>query len=200
MQSKIRTLATRKAGQIYLSIIRDIPEGLSPSEFAGRAWVAGRQQTGARQEGGKQSLSGKVFELVVAETLAQNGILPFYAQAQFLHVPHAIFDFVCYHPETPVALSVKSSLRERYKQAVLEAMFLKQVYRHAHCYLITANQKEAERVNKKIAEDDSIKIEKCVLVNTPDFDNLVKKLRRMKFGVAESVKPVEVGKLIGGQE
>lgn len=199
MQSKIQTLATGKAGQIYLSVIRDIPTGLSPSEFAARTWGAGKRQTGARAEGGKQSLSGRVFELVVAEVLAQSGVLPFYAQAQFLHVPHAIFDFVCYHPERPVALSVKSSLRERYKQAVLEAMFLKQVYRHARCYLITANETEARKVNRKIDEDDSIKIDKCVLVHTSDFDDLIADLGKMEFGIAESVKPVEAGKLIGAE-
>ena len=66
------------------------------------------------------SANGRVLECLVCGTLARAGVVPFHYQARFALVPNADFDVVCYDPKQPVVLSMKASLRERYKQAGLE--------------------------------------------------------------------------------
>lgn len=174
----------------------DIPGGLTPSRFASRLWAAWGDLGKTVPGGAKQQQAGRIFELLVAETLAQNDILPFYEQGVFALVPNAIFDFVCYRPKSPVVLSAKSSLRERYKQADLEGMALKQVYRRASCYLLTADKKEAGNVNAKIEKGDIAGLNKCVVVSEPEFNALIAKLAKMKFCEQEPIDPLSSGKLV----
>ena len=190
VQPKIQALATGKAGGVYLSLTRDIPAGLPASQFATRALSAWQEELSTHSEGGKQSISGKFFELLIADVLAQYGVLPFYWQAEFALVPNAKFDFICYRPAAPVVLAAKTSLRERYKQADLEGMALKQVYRRAACHLITANAEEAERLKKKIVDGEVVGIDRCVLANTAEFDALIAEMGKMTFSEAKPIKPI----------
>lgn len=77
-------------------------------------------------------------------------IQPFYYQAKFHHVPPCKCDIVLYDDRRPVVLSVKVSLLERYKQADLEGIALRQVYRQARQYLITLNRQEVARKPPRI--------------------------------------------------
>jgi len=131
-----------------------------------------------------------VFEYLVCETLAREGITPFYYQAQFAHVPNADFDVACYHPRRPVVLSMKVSLRERYKQADLEGVALRQVYRNAECYLITLNATEAAWVSRKIADGDVAGLSRCVVANKLEYTNLLGELKRRQFNCATSIMPI----------
>ena len=80
----------------------------------------------------------------------------------WLFVPNINFDFLLYSREYgPVVLSAKTSLRERYKQADLEGMMLRQVHRNAKTYLITLNSDEAKSVNSKISNGQVLGIEEC---------------------------------------
>ena len=68
-------------------------------------------------------------------------------------IPNIEFDFVAYSKEIgPIVLSAKTSLRERYKQADLEGMMMRQVHRRAKSYLLTLDKDEAMNVNSKIQE------------------------------------------------
>ena len=69
----------------------------------------------------KPSINGRIFEYLVCETLAYEGIIPFYYQASFERVPNAELDVVLYHPEKPVVLTMKTSLSERYQQRIWKA-------------------------------------------------------------------------------
>ena len=195
MRSKIQSLARGKAGEIYLQVIADIADGdgLSPSGFVSRLWEDYIAKYGHNRN---PNLNGRFFELAIAEVLAREKITPFYVQAAFRLVPNAIFDFICYRPKTPVALSAKSSLRERYKQADLEGMALKQVYRNSICYLLTMSHDEARRVNRKIDDGECVGIDKCVIADEQEFDGLIAELAKQQFSQAESEPPLSSGEMI----
>lgn len=131
-----------------------------------------------------------MFEYLVCETLAHEGITPFYYQAKFAHVPNANFDVVCYHPKRPVALSMKVSLRERYKQADLEGLALRQVYRSAECCLITLSAGEAAWVSRKITDGDVAGLSRCVIANEPEYTELLGELKGQQFAHAASIMPI----------
>ena len=117
--------------------------------------------------------------------------MPFYYQASFERIPNALFDIVFYDPKAPVVFTIKTSLRERYKQSDLEGIALKQVYRKAKTYLITLSAKEIDSIKRKIKEGSVTGIDECFLANEKDFDNLLKKLKKEDFIKAKKVLPIE---------
>ncbi len=137
------------------------------------------------------STNGRIFEYLVCETLAREGISPFYYQAKFERVPNADFDVALYNPKRPVVLTMKTSLRERYKQADLEGSALRQVYRNAENYLITLSEKEAMRIKNKIIKGDVAGLTECIIATKPEYDELLHKLKDYTFSVAEPVMPIE---------
>lgn len=65
--------------------------------------------------------------------------------AKVAFVPNVIYDLMFYTSERgPICISAKTSLRERYKQADLEAIALKYVHRKALSYLVTLQTNEAK--------------------------------------------------------
>lgn len=112
-----------------------IPPDLSPSEFIKIYW--GYYQKNYKSN---NSVNGTVFENLIIISLAREGIKNIYYQTQLSFVPSAKFDVFLYHEETPMALSIKTSLRERWKQADLEAAALKQVHKEAESYVITLDR------------------------------------------------------------
>ena len=56
-------------------------------------------------------------------------------QAKMTYVPNAIFDFILFQGNVCIAISLKTSARERYKQVELEALVLKQVHKNAKCII-----------------------------------------------------------------
>lgn len=140
------------------------------------------------------SINGKVFEFCVAECLLQMGISPFYYQASLLFVPNVDFDFVCYHPIKPVVLSCKTSLRERWKQADLEAIAIKQVYRQAKNHLLTSSS-EAKPLQAKLRDGNISGLDSCIMVQEPEFDDLLNQLKLQDFVKAKMRSPIENGHL-----
>lgn len=136
------------------------------------------------------STNGRLFEYLVCESLAQEGITPFYYQARFEHVPNADFDVVLYHRSSPVVLTMKVSMRERYKQSVLEGSALWQVYRNAETWLITLEAKEAPNVQRKIETGEIVGVNGCILASTPEYNKLLNSLKTRQFQLAEAVVPL----------
>lgn len=161
-----------------------------PHEYVTKIWSAFKSL-------GKKSntLNGSIFETIIDTLLYREGILPYYLQASVAFVPNVYFDLVLYRAEYPVSLSLKTSLRERYKQADLEAIAMKYVHRKAKCYLLTLNQSEADSVNDKIKQGQAIGLDMAILCSDDTFDTLIGELRQQVF--QESV-PVEVitGRLV----
>ena len=136
------------------------------------------------------SINGRIFEYLIAETLVQEKIIPFYYQAKFLLVPNADFDIALYHPQNPVVLTMKTSLRERYKQADLEGMALRNVYRGCETYLITLSESESLNITGKIQDSSIGGLDGCIVASEPEYDEFLKGLQKKTFSVAEPIEPI----------
>ena len=136
------------------------------------------------------SIAGGVFEYILCETLAREGVLPFYCQTRFSLVPNSDFDIVCYDPRRPAVLSAKVSLRERCKQADLKGMVLRQVYRSEESCLITLNAGESRAVQSKIESGDVAGLTRCVLADSPDYNALLAELKTRTFSPSEAIEPL----------
>ena len=157
----------------------------SPHEFIGFAY-----QTYKKKHRSSPSINGTILEFLVCETLVREGIVPFFYQARFTQVPNADFDIVLYDPVLPVVLSVKTSLRERYKQAVLEGVVLQQVYRKAESHLLTLSGEEAVNLQRKIEEGSVTGMQSCVRLDTKAYDDFLAALSKREFSSAEAIMPI----------
>ena len=101
-----------------------------------------------------------------------------------------------YHPEMPVVISCKTSLRERYKQAELEGFVLRQVYRQAQVLLITRNVQEGMSVQKKIEQKELVGINECIILNREclefpgNYNDMLENISDITFRIAEPVEPL----------
>ncbi|KLL01626.1 MAG: hypothetical protein MRERC_12c014 [Mycoplasmataceae bacterium RC_NB112A] len=162
----------------------------SPAQFIKLSWEKVLSNDLTRND------NGAIFEYLITVCLYTKKILPFYLQAKVSFVPNATYDIVLYTSEGyPITLSIKTSLRERYKQADLEGLALKNVHRRAKNYLITLSAKEYEGVKKKIQEGDVAGLDQIILADSFEFDDLIFELSRMKFVKPEAVEVIR-GKII----
>lgn len=140
---------------------------------------------------GNRNLNGAVFERLISYALQRAGIGPFFEQVEIAFVPGVKYDFVLFSEDGEVfSLSVKTSLRERYKQADLEALALKNIFRKkARSFLITRNKKEAMRRRKTIDRDFAL--EDVILADTGAFDALLKMLKLQKLCHPKPVDLIE---------
>ena len=88
---------------------------------------------------------------------------------------------------------MKVSMRERYKQSVLEGWVLWQVYKNAKTWLITLHEQEAPNVQGKIDAGEIVGVDGCILASTPEYDTLLGNLKIQEFQKAQAVTPL-VGK------
>lgn len=145
----------------------------SPSKYFESTWAAV-----SKGRGFSRNMSGECFELIMACILIIEGIAPFYMQAEVAFVPDARFDILIYTEEIgPIALSLKTSLRERYKQAELEAISLKSVHRRSETYLITNNETEARQNQRRLDEGVFIGIKKVLIPQSEALDELIQHLK-----------------------
>ncbi|KLL05345.1 MAG: hypothetical protein MRERV_2c094 [Mycoplasmataceae bacterium RV_VA103A] len=162
----------------------------SPAEFMCLSWEKVLNNDLTRND------NGAIFEYLVAVCLYSKKILPFYLQAKISFVPNATYDIVLYSSEGyPITLSIKTSLRERYKQADLEGLALKNVHRRAKNYLITLSAREYPGVKKKIKEGDVAGLDDIILADSQEFDILIDKLSQMDFVKPEVVEIIQ-GKVV----
>lgn len=159
----------------------------TPQEYIEKYWNAFKQQN----PNASVNLNGKIFELIIYTLLYREGIKPFYTQAKVAFVPNVEFDTILYNKNTPVSLSLKTSLRERYKQADLEAIALKYVHRKAKSYLLTLSSDEAISVKQKIENGAVIGLDLVVDCNTEEINQMVISLKQMKFIESEKIDVVQ---------
>lgn len=134
------------------------------------------------------SLNGKIWECIIITLLYRERLLPFYTQAKVAFVPNVEFDVLLYTPSCPISLSLKTSLRERYKQADLEAIALRYVHRRAKNYLLTLDPEEADLCKEKIKSGDIIGIDRIIDCNTSDINDLIEELQKVKNELTVSPK------------
>lgn len=165
------------------------------SQFICDCWSEYERQSGSKFSDSSKNRNGQFLELLIQYILCKNKILPFYKQAKVAFVPNVNFDVLLYTKEIgSIALSIKTSLRERYKQADLEAIALKQVHRRSKTFLLTLSD-EYSSINKKIEKGDIAGLEKSINCRNSDFDLFIKELKKYTFIEAGSVDIV-VGKLL----
>lgn len=163
----------------------------SPKDYIVRYWDAFKNT----YHNSTPSINGNVFELIIYSLLYREGIKPFYTQAKVTYVPNIVYDAILYNQSQPVSLSLKTSLRERYKQADLEAVALKYVHRRSKCYLLTISAEEAAIANEKIKNGDIIGLDAVIDCTTSQIDDLVANLKTIDFEEAES-KPAVYGNIV----
>jgi hypothetical protein len=177
-----------KAGNLFESLFPDFMdfEYEKPSEYIKHFWDKYESQ-----DDRNPNLNGKMFEYILASLCIREGILPLYLSAKVAFVPNVIYDLMFYTKERgPICWSVKTSLRERYKQADLESIALKYVHRKALSYLITLSE-EAKGVKEKIKSGDVIGLDNVIIATTAEFDDLVTDLKTFKFEEPPTVKVIK---------
>jgi hypothetical protein len=177
-----------KAGNIFEELFSDFMEirYSSPSNYIQLFWNKYESYTERNS-----NLNGKMFEYILSSLCIREGILPLYLSAKVAFVPNVIYDLMFYTAERgPICWSVKTSLRERYKQADLESIALKYVHRKALSYLITLDEREAKGVKEKIKTGDVIGLDNVVVATHTDFDQLVVDLKTFKFEEPPTVKVI----------
>lgn len=143
------------------------------------------------------NLNGKIFEYILATLFIRENLLPIYMSAKVAFVPNVLYDMLMYTEERgPICISAKTSLRERYKQADLEAIALKYVHRKALSYLITLGKNEALSVKSKIKKGDVIGLDDVVVATEPEFDTLIASLKKLEFSEPPTVKVITATQII----
>jgi len=183
-----------KAEQVFDSLFPNFlkVEYKKPSEYVAKYW-----SVYSKHSDRNNNLNGKVFEYILATLCVRENILPIYMSAKVAFVPNVIYDLMFYTSERgPICWSVKTSLRERYKQADLEAIALKYVHRKALSYLITLEENEAKSVKAKIKSGDVIGLDNVIVATSSEFDDLIKELKTFEFSDPPTVKVIESNQVI----
>lgn len=167
-----------------------------PSDYVTKYWNAFKEHPS-----GNNNLNGKIFEYILATLFVRENILPLYLSAKVAFVPNVIYDLMFYTTERgPICISAKTSLRERYKQADLEAIALKYVHRKALSYLVTLEVKEAKKVKAKIKSGDVIGLDKVIVATSCDFNDLIDELKTFNFSEPPTVKVIESNQVITSEK
>lgn len=163
----------------------------SPSEYVATMWDR------VQKSSMPTTMNGTAFELILACALIKEKLRPFYMSAEVQFVPNARFDIMFYaHDIGPIVLSAKTSLRERYKQADLESLALRAVYRRSETYLVTLDEREAKSVQAKIRSGDVTSLNSCVVATSSEFDDLLKELHEHTMIAAPTLPIVHEGRFI----
>lgn len=160
------------------------PRATTPaSAFMREAWSAYESYVSelAQKEGKKpdsyKSLNGGVFQALVEAVLVARGVKPFYSQVRMNFIAVAIYDIIVYTRDRgPVNLSLKTTIRERWKQADLEGAALKNVYKRSRVYVVNNSPNET-----RVRRDDlqnCISIDDFVVCSDGAFDTLIEDLRK----------------------
>ncbi len=166
-----------KSAQILLSIQPNLYEieNIKSSKYIDLLWAKAEKDPRLERD-----VRGKFFELLIACCLIRNGILPFFWQAQLEFVPLANFDIVIYTEERgPIVLSLKTSIRERYKQAEFEAQAMKDVHRRAMNFLITMDRDEANSLKSNIESGILTGIDGVAVATDTSFDEVIELLKNL---------------------
>lgn len=186
--------ADNKTGKLFEELFPDFLniEYDKPSDYISIMW---NKYEKLPNRTGNQN--GRIFEYLLATLCIRENILPLYMSAKVAFVPNVIFDLMFYTSERgPICWSVKTSLRERYKQADLESIALKYVHRKALSFLITLDAKEATSVKKKIKTGDVIGLDNVIVATSKEFDELVKDLKIFEFENPPTVKVIESNQVV----
>lgn len=174
-----------KSLQILRKLIANYdPDNKKPSQIVREIW-----EEYCDKYDSNNNLNGALFEELIGYVLTLSGCMPFYMQAKVAYVPNVNYDFICYDEQLgPVSLSAKTSLRERWKQADLEAVALKYVHRNALSYIITLDKTAVSTRLDKLSE--CMGLNDFILADSLRFDELISDLQGRHFSKAGTVTVV----------
>ncbi len=172
----------------------------SPSDYVSQYWDSylkiQNQECGNNNQR-KRGINGKIFEYIIATLLIRENIFPIFIEAKVAFVPNIKYDLMLYSTDGgPISLSAKTSFRERYKQADLEAISLKYVHRKSLSYLITLSEEDAISVNKKQKQGDVIGLDRAICATTPEFDKLISELKTYNLTEAPNINVITSSQII----
>jgi hypothetical protein len=183
-----------KSSEVFESIYPSFLEVSykKPSDYVKKYWD--KYQRLVR---GNNNLNGQIFEYILSTLFYREKMLPLYLGAKVAFVPNVIYDLMLYTAERgPICISAKTSLRERYKQADLEAIALKYVHRKSLSYLVTLHESEASSVKNKIKSGDVIGLDDVMVATKKEFDDLISNLKTYKFSEPPTVKVIEAVQIV----
>jgi hypothetical protein len=126
------------------------------------------------------SMGGSWLEYAMLLALKESKLTPAYWQAEFAAVPDNFNDVLLWSKEYgPVIISCKTSLRERYKQADLEAVALRQHFPNAKFFLLTLDEdkQHVQRIRRKIEEKEMLAL--ATVYDETDADKLFSFLKTL---------------------
>ena len=145
----------------------------------------------------RRGVNGKVFEYIISTLLIRENIFPIFLNAKVAFVPNINYDILLYSEENgPICLSVKTTFRERYKQADLEAMALKNVHRISRSFLITLDDSDAILLSKKILKGDTFGLNDVIVATSEKFNDFISELKEYNFSLSPSVNVIESNQII----
>jgi hypothetical protein len=142
------------------------------------------------------TLAGTWMEYSLMVALKERGRTPLYWQTEFEGFKDNFFDIVLFTKEYgPVVLSPKTSLRERYKQADLEAHALRNLFPKSKFYLLSldTDKNHIANIRRKIADGDIKGIN--ALYDETNLDELFNELAPLTL-VEPEPKALRRGRLI----
>lgn len=172
--------------QIIKQIIPNvlIYPNIKPSEFIKKYWALYLESFTSNN-----NLNGKVFEEIIAITLIREKIFPFYMQARVAFIPNVNYDIIIYTKNIgPISISAKTSLRERYKQADLEAVALKYIHREAKNFLVSLDKIALDNLKKH--PRSVMGIDELILATGPEYNNMIKFLHKNTVSQAPKIEVV----------
>lgn len=178
--------ARQTAKMVVNQVISDIyaERNLKANEFIKKYWEIYKSKFESNQ-----NINGKVFEELIAISLIREGILPFYMQAKVAFIPYVNYDFIIYTNDIgPISLSAKTSLRERWKQADLEAVAMKYIHRKSKSYVVTLDNDAVRR--RRVDRSQLLGIDDFVLADAEEFNELMLELKKYSLSLSPSVEVV----------
>lgn len=193
-RTKTHSVFIEHIAQDFMSV-----SALTPHEYVKTCWNNYKSNCPKGEQ--EQALNGKIFEAIISTCFYREGVLPFFLQAQVTFVPNVDFDIVLFKDmqHSPIGISLKTSLRERYKQADLEAVALKYVHHTAENYLISLQSGEVDSVKQKLLHGDLLGLNKIIAADMPEFDVMIDYLKSIKFTNPGEV-PIITGTLVKCKE
>lgn len=154
-----------------------------PSEYVSKYWEAYKNKKFSNN-----ALNGRIFEVIISSLFIREKLLPMYLQANVAFIPNVEYDLILYNKERgPISISLKTSLRERKKQADLEAIALKYVHRKSQCFLLSLEAKEVECAKKDLQNGCLLGLDNVILADSSEFDEFISRLKIKVFSEAGNI-------------
>lgn len=182
-----------RAEQIFETLPSPDGSDIKPSQYVSWYWNEYKKNPYKKNN----ALNGSMFEVIIKKLLEREKLLPMYFQAKLAFIPNVVYDIVFYtENNVPISISLKTSLRERKKQADLEAIVLKNVYRKSECYLVSLEKDEVKKAKKELQDGDLLGLDDVILADCQEFDDFIDNLKEKTFLQVGKIDVIKSNRII----